>query len=338
MPKINHSPPAHATRASVAAPVSADDARGQSGRAPGQQATHVCLRHELTTPEINPQQSSSEYDPQNLSDDQSTSYSNVSRRPKRKRTSTSEMQLTNFMTEMKEMFSDFKKQQEAKMDRLHSVIDEIKTRASEISSSIEFLSNKYDSLMEQMNDLKKENSRQQEYIHILDLKIENLERGMRSTCLEISNIPTTKPETKDMLIATITDIGKIVNSNIQAGHIKDIFRINTRNPDNRTIIVDLVSVIAKDSLLKAYKQFNKGTSKLHTEHLKISGPSKPIYICENLTAKMKRLFYLTRVFANSNTYKYCWTTNGKIFIREKDGSPPHMIKDESDLRKLRKPE
>lgn len=143
-----------------------------------------------------------------------------------------------------------------------------------------------------------------------------------------------KSETKTVLIETITNIGKIWNLNLQQREVKDVFRINTRNPENKTVILELVSVITKDTILKAFKNYNKGPGKLTTENLKISGPPKPIFIAENLTAKMKRLFYLARVFANSNDYKYCWSSNGKIFIRARDGSPYYIIRAEADLENL----
>lgn len=82
-----------------------------------------------------------------------------------------------------------------------------------------------------------------------------------------------------------------------------------------------------------YKKFNKEGSRLSTEHLSISGPAKPVFVSENLSPKLKRLFYLARDFASSNEYRYCWVKNGKIFLREKDGAQHLMIKNESDLPK-----
>lgn len=286
-------------------------------------------------PLLNIQHCTSEVDPQPQSDDSLSS--NVSQRQiKRKRKNTLEILITNFMDEMRTKFSSFEKEQDAKFEKMYTNIEEIKSQNSDIKSSIEFLTNKYEMLMGQVKELKDENLQQRKHIQSLEQKLENFERGSRSTCLEIKNIPASKSETKAALIETVTKIGKILNINIQKSEVKDVFRINTRNPENKTIIVDLVSVITKDTILKAFKNYNKGPGRLTTEHMKISGPAKPIFISENLTAKMKRLFYLARVFANTNEYKYCWSSNGKIFIREKDGSPYHIIKDETDLERLTK--
>lgn len=277
----------------------------------------------------------SEYDPQIKSDDLLSAKSNVTQRqPKRKGTNTTEIQLVSFMSEMKAMFADFKNEQHAKVEKICTAVEEIKTQNTEIRSSIDFLSGKYETLVDQVKELMEENTQQEKYIHSLEQKLENIERSSRSTCLEIKNIPVNKSETKTVLIETITNIGKILNLNLQQQEVKDVFRINTRNPENKTVILELVSVITKDTILKAFKNYNKGPGKLTTENLKISGPPKPIFIAENLTAKMRRLFYLARVFANSNDYKYCWSSNGKIFIRARDGSPYYIIRAEADLENL----
>ncbi|CAH0400789.1 unnamed protein product [Chilo suppressalis] len=317
---LRHSPPTHG-----------------DCRAPIENVVRSFTQDELPAPKIILQHSSSEHDVQNLSDEHSNSNSSVSRRFKRKRTNTSEIHLNNFMSEIRGMMSDLKLQQESQMEKIHAAIDEIISQNTDIRASIDFLSAKYDALIEQVDHLKVQNTHQQEYIQSLELKLENMERGVRSTCLEIKNLPVNKTESKSSLIETVTKIGKVLNANILTNDVKDIFRITTRNPDNKTVIVDFVSIIAKDTVMKAYRKYNKDHSKLMTEQIGISGPSKQIYICENLTAKMKRLFYLTRVFASSKQYKYCWTTNGKIFIREKEGSSYHLIKDESDLKKLDTP-
>ncbi|CAG9785985.1 unnamed protein product [Diatraea saccharalis] len=258
----------------------------------------------------------------------------ASQRQKRKRTNTSDSQLMNFMTEMKGLFSEFKAQQDDKLDKICSVIEEIKTQNSEIRSSMEFLSNKYDSMLDQLNTLRQETANNKVYIESLENKIEKYERSSRSTCVEIRNIPVIKSETKPTLLKTLTEIGNIINVSIQPLEVKDVFRINNKNHETKTIIVEFTNVFTRDRILNGYKNFNKSNGRLNTEHLKFSGTTKPIFISENLTAKMKRLFYLTRVFASSNEYKYCWTANGKIVIREKEGSTLHWIKDESDLQKL----
>ncbi|CAG9787935.1 unnamed protein product [Diatraea saccharalis] len=262
----------------------------------------------------------------------------VPHRQKRKRTNTTDSQLNNFMVEMKSLFTEFKVQQEDKLNKICTVVEEVKVQNSEIRSSIEFLSKQYDFILNQVNVLKEQVHNSNKKVELLENKLEKYERSSRSTCLEIRNIPVKKSETKVSLLNTVIEIGDVLSLTIQPLEIKDIFRVNTKNPENKTIIMELNNVITKEKFLNAFKSYNKSNNRLCTGQLKISGPPKPIFISENLTTTMKRLFYLARVFASSNNYNYCWTTNGKIFIRKKEGYPLHWIKSEYDLQKLNKQE
>lgn len=82
----------------------------------------------------------------------------------------------------------------------------------------------------------------------------------------------------------------------------------------------------KELIIRTYKIYNKGLSKLSTENVKLSGPRKPIFISEILMGKIKRLFYLASEFAKVNGYSLCWSSNGKIFIVEKEGAPLPLIR------------
>ncbi|KAL4720691.1 hypothetical protein ACJJTC_009939, partial [Scirpophaga incertulas] len=127
---------------------------------------------------------------------------NISQRQKRKRTNTTDAQLANFMSEMKNMFSNFKEQQDSKLNKICNTIEEIKNQNSDIRASIDFLSSKYDTVVEQLSTLKDEVLQNQQYIATLEDKLERFERGIRSTCIEIKNIPAQKSESKAALLNT----------------------------------------------------------------------------------------------------------------------------------------
>lgn len=291
---------------------------------------------QLTAPELKIQSSSSEQEIHRLGAAESEKCTAVSRRPKRLKADSSDVQISAFMTEMRAMFTDLKKQQDQKMEKIYSAIEEIKIQNNDIRTSVEFLSLKYDTLIEEINDVKVKCKDNQSYIKALEEKADKLEKSARSTCIEIKNIPIKTPESKDCLLKCLRDLGEILNVPIQSHEVKDIYRIGSKDPKNKTIIAEFTSALMKEKILRSYKKFNKEHSKLCTENLKISGPAKPIFISENLTAKMKRIFYVAREFAKSNEYRYCWSSNGKIFIREKEGAALHMIKEESDLNLIKK--
>lgn len=247
---------------------------------------------------------------------------------KRKR-SESDGDFNYFITELRQMFHDLKAEQSSKIDKLCSAIEDMR-------SSVSFLADKYESLLSKCDKLESERNDDLKYIQLLEDKIESLECHSRSTCAEIRNIPVNAGETKDQLINTVVNTGKALNVDIQRHEIKDVFRIRTKTPNNKTLIVNFSSVIMKEKLISAHRKFNRGKTKLTTEHLKIGGVSKPIFISENLTFKMKRIFFLARDYAKSNGFAFCWVSHGKIYIRKREGDPLIRIASESDLTKLQK--
>lgn len=253
--------------------------------------------------------------------------SKLTTRGKRKRTATSDDKLTNFMQEMKKMFDDFKKEQNSKYDKLCSTVEEIR-------SPIDFLANRLDSIQAKLEQLNKDRQNNLMYIKTLEDKIDSFERYQRSTCIEIRNIPMSQGENKASLVSTAVQIGQKLNADIQASHIKDIYRIRTGDPAVKTIIVDLNSVLLKEQIIGMNRRFLKSGSTLTTEHLRIKGPARPIFISENLTTKMKKLFFQAREFAKANKYRFCWVSNGKIFLRKVDQGVLVRVNQESDLTKL----
>lgn len=229
---------------------------------------------------------------------------------------------------MRQMFRDLEEKQSVTINKLCSTVEDLR-------STIKFLDAKFDSLASKYEKLEKDSKEDRKYIKTLEETIERAERHSRATCLEIRNIPTQTAETKTNLVNTVINAGKALSLDLQPYEIKDVFRIKTKSPDNKTIIVDLTSVITKDKIITAVRRFNKGQNKLTTEHLRIQGPAKPVFISENLTAKMKRVFFLTRDFAKTNDYKYCWVSHGRVYLRRRDGSPLILISGESDLTNLK---
>lgn len=263
---------------------------------------------------------------------------NVTVRTKRKLSETStdlDSRLSSFMSEMRAMFIDFRNEQEGKIEKLISAVEQIKMQNCEIQHSVEFLSHNLDSLKEQVQTLEKEQNKNTQYIQTLEEKIEKFESSARSTCIEIRNIPPSKQESKTLLLETVTKTLNTIQLSVQSHEIRDVFRITSKDPGNRPIIVDFTSVLMRDRVIEGYKKYNKNNSRLTTESLRITGPVKPIFISENLTPKMKRLFFLTRDFAKVNEFKYCWVSHGKIFLRKSDGLSLCPIRSESDLNKLK---
>lgn len=263
---------------------------------------------------------------------------NVIHRLKRRRDSAGE-ELTEFMAEMKNMFKEFRvhqNSQDVKMEKISSAMDEIKAQNLAMQTSVEFVANKFDTLQLQINNLVADRNKNLQFIQILEQKMEKFEQQKRSTCVEVKNIPHIKGETKLSLLKQLATLANILDTPINSQYVKDIFRINTKDPSNKTIIINFNSVLTKEHMIRKYRDYNKSNnnSKLNTETLGIGGPRNLVYISENLSPHMKWLHYIAKEYAKSNGFKHCWVTNGKIFLRKQEGAGAILISSEQDLKNV----
>lgn len=237
--------------------------------------------------------------------------------------------LHELMDEMRNMFKDFKDEQSKRFDQLCSIVEDVR-------STVDFWVDKHDQLQTRVEQLEVGRMADAQHIKTLEDRLDYLERGSRSTCLEVRNFPTSAAESKSALLESFIRTCKILNVPLEHYEVKDIFRMNnSKDPAQRTIIVDLTSCLLKEKVITMYRRFNKGTSKLSTEHLRMSGPPRPIFISENLSSKMKRLFYLAREFAKANDFMFCWVSHGKIFLRKRENGPLVRVTNEADLENIK---
>lgn len=275
---------------------------------------------------------------------------------KRKRGDDVELyRIETMMLEMKSMFTDFvaiQTQHNSKIDSLYSALEdirsqnslitsqnaEIRTQNSEIQQCVQFLSDKYDDAILKINNLEAECNSNQKTMKSLELKIDYLERNLKTSTIEIKNIPSSNPENRETLTESLVRLGSIINQPIPPSEIKQIFRLRGKKETVGTVIVEFSSTSTKEQFLRSTRIYNKHNleNRLSTTHLHATGPSKPIYVSEALTSAAKRLHYLAREFVKTSEYEQCWTTNGKVYVREREGLPSRLIKAEEDLAKLRK--
>lgn len=107
---------------------------------------------------------------------------------------------------------------------------------------------------------------------------------------------------------------------------KDPTEKSNHNDLPRPVVVKLVRRSTRELLLKAAK-----TRKDLTTADIIAGTSKAIYINERLTKQTRLLFREARMRAKQYKYKFCWTSNGTILIRQEDKKPSIKIQSEDDL-------
>lgn len=258
---------------------------------------------------------------------------NTAMRNKRKLRDIEDSIMSNkdFMT----VFNKWQAEQDLKFTALLQSLNELKAQNSDIKKSVEFISIKYDEMMEKMLSLETERQEYKKSIATLESKIEALERNTRITSVEIRNIPMKEKENRESLYKIALNIGSALDIPVQSSDIKNTFRVNKKSA-SKPIIVDFTTVAMKDKFINCFKKYNQRSTKekLNTEKIKIEGPANRIFISENLTDKTRKLFYQAREFARANTFTFCWTSFGKVYLRKSEGSPQILISSELDFEKI----
>ncbi|XP_026328055.1 uncharacterized protein LOC113236264 [Hyposmocoma kahamanoa] len=162
-----------------------------------------------------------------------------------------------FMQEIRSLLSASNAKSDEKFTALQSAMAEVIAQNTEIKDAIAFTSKQYDDMMVQLNQLESERKSDRVHIQQLEEKVENLERMLYSTKIEIRNIPKKPGENKDDLCTIITRVGNVLETPIQRQDIKDVFRVNYKDSKSSAIIVDLSSVILKENLLKKRSSFQQ---------------------------------------------------------------------------------
>lgn len=264
-----------------------------------------------------------------------TSY--ISQRPKRRREELTDSDYSIFKNEIKAMITSFMSNQESELKKITPALKEIQTTILNIENSMAFLSNQNEELKQKITKLENEAKKDKEHIIMLEEKIEDLDRNSQKCSIEIKNVPKKANENKTDLMNYVQNLANTIKIDINTTDIKDIYRVKVKNEAKTSpIIVETSSTITKTNVLKGVKAFNiKNKEKLRAKHLGYTTQEDtPIYVAEKLTAKGSRLFYLTRELSKSKNYMFCWTSFGRIYVREKENSPILLIKSEGQVNQL----
>lgn len=212
-----------------------------------------------------------------------------------------------------------------------------------IKESLEFFTNLYDTVKQELDEakseiinLKKENNELKNIISYHSGVINNLEKESRAGNLELHCIPEFRTEN---LSKTVEQISKVVNVKIDEGNILKCIRVAKQNKNSlrpRTVVVKFSTPIIRDRFLAGVINFNRKNAedKLNTSHLGISGEKKPVFISENLTFVSKDIYAATRLFAKEKQNRFVWSRNGNIFLKKTAASDVILVKSKDVLKTL----
>jgi hypothetical protein len=272
-----------------------------------------------------------------LLDDDSPPQSHIAIRQKRKRIDfVTSCEFLDFQDEMKKLFENWSEKQNKQFEKLFPILTEIKTTNSTIENSMSYLAQQNTELNNKISLLETEIKKKNEYIAIIEERLEETMKTSRKSTVEIKNVPIEPKESIEGLVNMFEKLSKTLNMDIKKCDIRDIYKTKG-NTDKKTIIVELNSTIAKANLIKNAKLHNikNKTDKLCAKHLGImKHPDVPVFVAESLTPMASRLHFLARDLKKIKTYKYCWTSFGRVYVRKEDNSPIIMIKSESQIQKL----
>lgn len=170
-------------------------------------------------------------------------------------------------------------------------------------------------------------------IHDLILELQNKEQMSLKNDIEISGLPEHRGEN----IMQITGlIMKKIGITIDERDIVEAHRVGRVQPEEdtgkrpRPIIVRFTRRAVHEQVLRSARTRRH----ISASDIGVVGATRPIFINERLTKQNRLLFGLARSLCKQHKWKFAWTREGIIFLRESDGKPAFRIRCEQDFKKL----
>jgi hypothetical protein len=215
------------------------------------------------------------------------------------------------------------------------------TLPTRIEKSIEFATTKLDDLQSIIQRLESERKLITDKITSIEDKCDTIERLSRKTCIQIRNVPKQNGENREKLFNAVRMLSTSLGVNTNSYSLRDVYRMPSK-PDrtNSVIVAEWSSTLDKETFLNAAKNHIHNcikfkTEQLNSSHLGFDGPKVEIYLSEHLTPIASRLYFMAREFRKSMNYAYCWTSNGLVYLRKKQGDPYILVRSEAQLQQLK---
>lgn len=238
------------------------------------------------------------------------------------------------LTEIKEMLANINSRLIMIETNQKSVNNDIK----EIKNSLSFMSDRYDELLEIVNNQRDEikivsndlnnykTKCQEQNILIEDLneRLSDLEQYTRINNIEVFGV---KENPEEDCKEIIEKIASELQLNISKADIENAHRLpNAKKTTPPSIVAQFKSrakrdmLVAKRALIVTKNSF-QGTA-----------VGTKLFINEHLTSQNKRLLMEAKQKAREVNYKYIWYKNGKIFARKYPDSQIIRIKNSGDVQ------
>lgn len=216
------------------------------------------------------------------------------------------------------------------LKQLNINMKKITEEMEEIKTSLQFHTEQYDVILEELKGLREIKSRQkivEDRVNILEDRVNELEQYSRCRNLEIKGVEENVNENLKQIVVKIAK--KVGVSEIKESDIDIIHRVgNMAKRTPKDIIVQFKDREHRNKLLGKKKE--KIISKEVTE----GRNDNIVYVNEHLTTFNKNLLWQVKTKCKEHNYKFVWIKEGKIFVRKKENGNALRIKSESDLVKI----
>lgn len=208
----------------------------------------------------------------------------------------------------------------------------LKETVQGIEHTVQMISDQYDDILHRLNeqendikDLKKrvdkiERADAANEVRELRSELNELEWRSRRKNIEIHGVLETEGE--DLLGVVKGVASKLGVEELKTEEVSAVHRLPSKPGKTRGIIVSFARQETRDAWLSKKRVLNR------------SSGSGRLYITENMTKQGRTLLWQAREWAKVSNYKFVWYKNGKVFVRQGERMPAHVISSEDDLRAL----
>lgn len=234
--------------------------------------------------------------------------------------------LTNEFRLFRQEFNTMKQQlSEAivSMTRCHETLDDYSTKMQT-----------FDGRLKELEDQQSQYVGLQTRITDLQERLNNQAQSALRNEIEIHGITETPNENPYHIALTIankigTELSELdIEHATRAGTRRNEKEKNIFNP--RPFVIKFTRRAKRDEFLRNAK------SRRGVKAGDVDGTTNTtrIFFNERLTRENRLLFRDTRRMAKEAGYQYCWTRNGSIFVRKREGAGVHRIQSKTDIENL----
>lgn len=257
----------------------------------------------------------------------------MSKNTKLKAKSNEEIQTPDVLAELRQLRQDISemKRQNNEISLLRQEVIELKEQIVTLSDS---LTDKHVQFLTKLEQADLEIASLKSSVTHLQQQLGAQEQYAMRNELEIIGVPESDAENLTHIVLTASNL---IGVQLQETDIDDITRVGSKGPKAsklnssddrkpRPIRLKLLRRQKRDELLKAAKARRNLTSETI-----VSGTPRKLYVNERLTRENRLLFREARLRTTANNFRYCWTRNGIIYVRENDSKPSSRISSLDDL-------